>query len=111
MSVTEVGTLVSIISTLLFIVLSVAAFLVRRAGKESKETRELREQNVAFWRYKYRVDTLAARRGWDTDSEWPPTPRELTAEYLAERAASADNADVLEFAERLRRSLGGGDPK
>lgn len=105
MTVTEIGSLVSIISALLFLVLGVAAFLARRAGKDAREVRDLREVNVALLRWKYKVDSLAATTGWDQHAKWPQTPRELTAAYLEERAVTDDNVELLGMFEKMQQML------
>jgi hypothetical protein len=81
--------------------LSVAGFIIgvialraKRKDREVTELREAQDTNVALFRWRYRVSTLAAQRGWDMDPDWPPLPLEATAEYLRGKAKASDNREL-----------------
>jgi hypothetical protein len=106
----DIGLYVQVGSALLFVLLAVAAWLARQQGREAKERRQIRDTNLAAMRWYYRVSTLAALRGWDTDPAWPVTPKELTAEYLA-GATDQDPAGAIAQLAQAAQELGKGTGK
>jgi hypothetical protein len=97
--------------------LAVASFVIgviglraKRKDREVNELREAQDTNVALFRWRYRVSTLAAHRGWDMDPDWPPLPLEATAEYLRGKAKASDNRE-LEGLLDLVTKLTKGEPK
>lgn len=109
MEVGAIGAWAAALSTVATVVLAVVAWVVRRQSREAREARKLRETNLAALRWHYRVSTLAALRGWDLDSQWPSTPREMTAEYLAD--AGEDPAGPIAQLAEAAKELGGGGAK
>lgn len=105
MSITVVGSLVSIGSTVMFVILSVATLIARRRGREARDLREVRELNLAMARWQYQVEMLAARRGWDADPEWPDKPPELTVDGMSGLAVADDNNEMLEYARAVAAIL------
>lgn len=100
------GTVVSALSGVVAVMLVVVTWYVRRQSKEAREARQLKETNLSALRWHYRVSTLAALRGWDTDPAWPATPRELTVEYLlgqAEQDPASNLVQLAEAAQELRK--------
>jgi hypothetical protein len=78
-------------------VIGVIALRAKRKDRQVVELREAQDTSVALFRWKYRVTTLAAQRGWDTDPDWPPLPLEATAEYLRGRIKASDNQEIKEL--------------
>lgn len=81
--------------------LGIASFLIgvialraKRKDRQVIELREAQDTSVALHRWKYAVSTLAARRGWDNDPEWPALPLEATTEYLRGRVKASDNQEL-----------------
>jgi hypothetical protein len=103
------GAWAAALSTVATVLLAVAAWVVRRQSREAREARKLRETNLAALRWHYRVSTLAALRGWDEDPQWPATPREMTADYLAD--AGEDPAGPIAQLAEAAKELGGGGTK
>jgi hypothetical protein len=96
------GTIVSVLSGVVSVVLVGVTWYVRRQGKEAKESRQLKDTNIAALRWHYRVSTLAAVRGWDADPAWPETPRELTLEYLLGQAEQDPASNLVQLAEAAK---------
>lgn len=90
MSANTLGTLVSGLAALLFIVLTLATFRARRADRRAQNLVAIRETNVAAIAWAYQVRTLAAAHGWTL----PPLPREMTPEYLAGKATDDANPEL-----------------
>lgn len=86
-------------SGLLMAVLAALAWVVRRQSSAAKAARRTESTNVAAFRWHYRVTGLAALRGWDQDPAWPPTPREMTAEYLAGEAGEDPASPITALAQ------------
>lgn len=97
------GTAVSVGASLLSVALVVITWAVRRQGREAKEARLLRDTNLAALRWHYKISTLAALRGWDTDPQWPDTPRELTAEFLTGAAEQDPAGGIVQLAEAVEK--------
>ena len=94
MSITSLGTLISALTAILFLLVTLLTFRTRRIGRENRELRELRVTNVAYARYVYPIEMLAAANGWDTDPRWPTKPKELSLDYLAGKAEGEGNVEL-----------------
>lgn len=75
---------ISVASSALLAVLALGRYLARRTEGQARSNRAARAVNVAAVRYLYELDIWAAGRG----IELPPRPRELTRDYLEDRARS-----------------------
>lgn len=95
MNANTTGALVSGLSALLFVILALLTFRSRRSSNEARDLRAVRATNVAALRWAYRVQVLAAVRGW----ELPPIPKEMTPEYLAGKAEGEGNPELAQLAQ------------
>lgn len=95
MNIPAIGTLVSGLAGLLFVVLALLTFRSRRAGNEARDLRAVRATNVAALRWAYQVQALAASNGWIL----PEVPREMTPEYLSGRAEGDRNPELAQLAQ------------
>jgi hypothetical protein len=106
---TTLGTLISGLAGLLFIILSVVSFRARRSDKRAANLASVRETNIAALSWAYQVRTLAAVNGW----QLPPLPKEMTVEYLAGKAEGEGNPELAGLAtfaaSVLGQSPGGGE--
>lgn len=100
MTSNTLGTLVSGLAALLFIVFTLATFRARRSDRKAQNLAAIRETNIAAVAWAYRVRALAAANGW----ELPPLPREMTPEYLAGKASDDANPE-LEMLAKLATGL------
>jgi hypothetical protein len=93
---TSLGTLISALAAVLFVVLALATFRARRTGQEAKDLREARATANAGMRYAYQIQNMAAIKGWDL----PPMPKEMTAEYLIGKSESGGgNVELAQLAQ------------
>lgn len=99
MTTGALGTLVSGLTTLLFLILALATFRSRRTGREAKELRQVKEINIAVMAWSYSVRQLAALSGW----KLPPIPKEMTPEYLMGKAESEGNVELAQVAEIMAK--------
>jgi hypothetical protein len=96
MNIASLGTLVSALAAVLFIILALATFRARRNSREVTDLRQVRATNVAALQWAYRVQTLAAIKGWDL----PPIPKEMTPEYLIGKSEGNDgNPELAQLAQ------------
>lgn len=105
MSAGEIGTIFSSLVALLFFLISLAGWRSRRAGREAKELRQVKEINIAAMGYLYEVRMKAATNGW----KLPILPKELTPEYIEGKAEGEDNAELAQLAEVLKGMAGKGE--
>jgi hypothetical protein len=110
-SLSSLSTLISIITALLFLLVTLATFRTRRIGRENRELRELRVTNVAYARYVYPIELLAAREGWDTHPGWPVKPKELSLDYLAGKAEGEGNAELASLVNIMQSLRGAPETK
>lgn len=103
MSINILGTLISALATVLFLVLALAGFRSRRTGREAKELRQVKEVNIAVMGWAYQVRLLAAAQGW----QLPVVPKEMTLEYLIGKAEGEGGNVELEQVARLVATLTG----
>lgn len=102
MNLTTLGTLVSGLTALLFLLVTLVTFRTRRLSREARELRELRTTNIAFARWKYQIEMLAAIHGWDTRKDWPVTPKELTLSYLEGKAEGENNVELANIVQVMQ---------
>jgi hypothetical protein len=110
-NVGELSGLVASMAGAASVILSAAALIVRRMSKERTDLRDAQTLSVAQARFLFKIELLAARRGWDTDPQWPARPRELTPEYLEGKAEADGNPELTKFIELLGHSTGHGEKK
>lgn len=108
MNVSELSGLVAAIAGAGSVIVTVVAFLVRRMSQERRDLRDMQSINVAQARYLYKIEYLAASRGWDTQPGWPDKPKELTPEYLAGKAETDGNPELIKY---LQQITGQGEKK
>jgi hypothetical protein len=104
-NVQSVGTLISTLIALLFFLITLAGWRSRRAGREAKELRQVKEINIAVMDWSYQVRTVAAVNGW----KLPPVPKEMTLEYIEGKAEGEDNAELIQLLEVLKGMAAKGD--
>jgi hypothetical protein len=104
----EIGALVSAASTVLVGLVAVLGWAFRRRTREAREGRKMQATNVAAMAWSYKVEALAAIRGWSQDPNWPALPREMTAEYLLDTAGSEDG--TLTQLAKMAQELGKDKP-
>ena len=102
MNATTLGTLISGLAGLLFVVLTLATFRARRADKRTANLASVRETNIAALGWAYQVRMLAAANGW----KLPPLPREMTVDYLAGKAEGEHNPELQGLADFAANMLG-----
>lgn len=100
---TAIGSIISGLAAILFVIFSVITFRARRADKRSSNLAAVRETNVAALSWAYRVRVVAAANGWDL----PPIPKEMTAEYLAGRAEGDSNPELAMLAQIAQQAVAG----
>jgi hypothetical protein len=104
LNATTIGTLISALAALLFVVLSLVTFRARRSDRRAGNLAAVRETNVAAMRWVYDVRMWAAARGLDL----PPLPKELTPDYLAGRAEGENNPELAGLADLAAKMLPSG---
>jgi len=97
-NVQSVGTVISSLIAVLFFLITLAGWRSRRASREAKELRQVKEINIAVMDWAYQTRTLAAAQGW----KLPPLPKEMTIEYIAGKAEGEDNAELIQLLEYLK---------
>jgi hypothetical protein len=98
MTVGEIGTLISVLTGLLFLLVSLAGWRSRRASREARELRQVKEINIAAMEWVYATRLSAAAHGW----KLPAVPKELTVEYLQGKAEGEDNVELAQLAKQMR---------
>ena len=117
MNLGAIGTIVSLLVTLLFGIGSVIGIRQRRLTKEAQDLRELREMNLEAMKYIYQLEfafnELGAQHGVKLNFTKPEI---LKKSYLEKKAATDKNnefeqvAKVLEeLGKRTAKELGGDD--
>lgn len=105
MNANEIGTIISSLIALLFFLVSLAGWRSRRAGREAKELRQVKEINISVMAWAYDVRALAAVSGW----KLPAVPKEMTPEYIQGKAEGEDNAELAQLADILKGLAGKGE--
>jgi hypothetical protein len=97
-SISEIGSAVSLLTFVLFVAISLAGVRTRRLSREARELREIREINVDALRYIYNLeiaaDQAAQVAGVTLNVE---KPESLKRSYLIERAG--DNSELSHMAD------------
>jgi len=112
-----IGTIVSLLVTLLFGIGSVVGIRQRRLSKEAQDLRELREMNLEAMKYIYQMEFAFAEISAEYGVKLNFTkPDILKKSYLEKKAATDKNnefeqvAKVLEeLGKRTAKELGGDD--
>ena len=111
MNATTIGTLISALAALLFVVLSLVTFRARRADRRAGNLAAIRETNIAVLAWSYEVRAWAATRG--LLNQLPPLPKEMTPEYLTGKAEGEGNPELAQLADfatkMLSQSQGGSE--
>jgi hypothetical protein len=100
---TTIGTLISALVGLLFVVLSLVTFRARRADRKAGNLAAVRETNIAALAWSYDVRAWAASRG--LLSQLPPLPKEMTPEYLTGKAEGEGNPELANLADYAAKML------
>jgi hypothetical protein len=101
-SATTIGTLISGLAALLFIILALVTFRARRADRKAGNLAAVRETNVAALEWAYKVRSLAAIHG----ANWlPALPKEMTPEYLTGKAEGESNPELAQLADFAAKML------
>jgi len=94
----SLGTLVSAGSVLLVMLIPALGYLIRMKSREGRQSRQLKETNIASLTWHYQMQALGAIRGWNQDPAWPKTPYEMTAEYIAGIVKEEAEEKLIELA-------------
>jgi hypothetical protein len=107
-NLTAIGGFGGLAIALVSVVLAIIGFRAKRKDAQVQDLIQVRDLHVISERWRYRVQVLAASRGWDTDPDWPATPIQLTAEFQRAQAKVTDNHEVLDVLDRLGKLTKGG---
>jgi hypothetical protein len=112
MNLATVGTVVSLLTTLVFIAGSLITIRSRRLSTEAKELRELRDYNVAAMGYIYDLEMTLTEMSKKTNTSYRvDKPEILKTSYIEERAQTSGNPEIQQLAEMLRQIQSGGLPE
>lgn len=106
MNLGAIGTIVSLLVTLLFGIGSVIGIRQRRLSKEAQDLRELREMNLEAMKYIYQMERAFTQISGEYGLEFNfKKPDILKKSYLEKKAASEKNTELEQVA-KVMEELG-----
>lgn len=104
MNLGTIGTVVSLLTTLLFALAGLITIRSRRLSNEAKELRELRDYNVAAMGYIYDLEMALTEISKKTSTSYRvEKPEILKTSYIEHRAQTTENPEIQQLAELVQQ--------